>query len=53
VQRNHAIVVVAATAAAAVIRLTSGSNETSKSVEDAAAVKIQCVFRLVFESLKF
>ncbi|KEH43814.1 IQ calmodulin-binding motif protein [Medicago truncatula] len=56
-QRNHAIAVAAATAAAAdaavaaaqaaaaVIRLTSGSNETSKSIEDAAAVKIQCVFR--------
>jgi len=56
-QRNHAIAVAAATAAAAdaavaaaqaaaaVIRLTSASNETSKSIEDAAAVKIQCVFR--------
>jgi hypothetical protein len=34
-----------AAVAAAVIRLTSGSNETSRSIEDSAAVKIQCVFR--------
>jgi ribosomal protein L18 len=56
-QRNHAMAVAVATAAAAdaavaaaqaaaaVIRLTSGSNETSRSIEDSAAVKIQCVFR--------
>ncbi|CAJ2630182.1 unnamed protein product [Trifolium pratense] len=58
-QRNHAVAVAVATAvaadaavaaaqaAAAVIRLTSGSNETSssRSIEDSAAVKIQCVFR--------
>jgi len=45
--------VAAAQAAAAVIRLTFESNKTSKSIEDAAAVKIQCVFQLIFESLKF
>ncbi|KAK7391073.1 hypothetical protein VNO78_19411 [Psophocarpus tetragonolobus] len=56
-QRKHAMAVAAATAAAAdaavaaaqavaaVIRLTSASNETSKSVEDAAAIKIQSAFR--------
>ncbi|KAL5070049.1 hypothetical protein RYX36_020936 [Vicia faba] len=56
-QRNHAMAVAVATAAAAdaavaaaqaaavVIRLTSGSNESSRSIEEAAAVKIQCVYR--------
>lgn len=56
-QRKHAMAVAAATAAAAdaavaaaqaaaaVIRLTSGSNGTSASVEEAAAIKIQSVFR--------
>ncbi|XP_058755390.1 protein IQ-DOMAIN 19-like [Vicia villosa] len=56
-QRNHALAVAVATAAAAdaavaaaqaaavVIRLTSGSNENSRSIEEAAAVKIQCVYR--------
>ncbi|KAK7343612.1 hypothetical protein VNO77_12492 [Canavalia gladiata] len=56
-QRKHAMAVAAATAAAAdaavaaakaaavVIHLTSGSNGTSKSIEEAAAIKIQSVFR--------
>ncbi|CAK8573672.1 unnamed protein product [Lathyrus sativus] len=56
-QRSHAMAVAVATAAAAdaavaaaqaaavVIRLTSGSNESSRSIEEAAAVRIQCVFR--------
>ncbi|TKY51189.1 IQ-DOMAIN 1 [Spatholobus suberectus] len=56
-QRKHAMAVAAATAAAAdaavaaaqavavVIRLTSASNGTSKSIEEAAAIKIQSVFR--------
>ncbi|XP_027367718.1 uncharacterized protein LOC113873674 [Abrus precatorius] len=56
-QRKHEMAVAAATAAAAdaavaaaqaaavVIRLTSASNETSKSIEEVAAIKIQSVFR--------
>ncbi|CAL5209647.1 unnamed protein product [Lathyrus oleraceus] len=56
-QRSHAMAVAVATAAAAdaavaaaqaaavVIRLTSGSNESWRSIEEAAAVRIQCVFR--------
>ncbi|XP_061376190.1 protein IQ-DOMAIN 19-like [Gastrolobium bilobum] len=56
-QRKHAMAVAAATAAAAdaavaaaqavaaVIRLTSGSNGTSRSIEEDAAIKIQSVFR--------
>ncbi|KAG2401477.1 uncharacterized protein HKW66_Vig0194870 [Vigna angularis] len=56
-QRKHAMAVAAATAAAAdaavaaaeavavVIRLTSASNATSKSIKEAAAIKIQSVFR--------
>ncbi|RDX57643.1 Protein IQ-DOMAIN 1, partial [Mucuna pruriens] len=56
-QMKHAMAVAAATAAAAdaavaaaqavaaVIRLTSASNGTSKSIEEAAAIKIQSVFR--------
>ncbi|KAH1191024.1 Protein IQ-DOMAIN 14 [Glycine max] len=56
-QRKHVMAVAAATAAAAdaavaaaqavaaVIRLTSTSNATSKSIEEAAAIKIQSAFR--------
>ena len=56
-QRKHAMAVAAATAAAAdaavaaaqaaaaVIRLTSSSNGTARSIEEAAAIKIQSVFR--------
>jgi len=53
-QRKHAMAVAAAAADAAVaaaqavavvIRLTSASNATSKSIEEAAAIKIQSVFR--------
>ncbi|XLR55439.1 hypothetical protein S83_006111 [Arachis hypogaea] len=44
-QKNHATAVVAATAAATVIRLTSSSNERTGSIEEAAAIKIQSVFR--------
>lgn len=56
-QKKHAMAVAAATAAAAdaavaaaqavavVISLTSASNGTSKSIEEAAAIKIQSVFR--------
>ena len=45
--------VAAAQAVAAVIRLTSTSNATSKSIEEAAAIKIQSSFRshLVFHFL--
>ncbi|CAJ1977166.1 unnamed protein product [Sphenostylis stenocarpa] len=56
-QRKHAMAVAAATAAAAdaavaaaqavaaVIRLTTTSNAAPKSIEEAAAIKIQSVFR--------
>ncbi|XP_016184887.1 uncharacterized protein LOC107626504 [Arachis ipaensis] len=44
-QKKHATAVVAATAAAAMICLTSSSNERTGSIEEAAAIKIQSVFR--------
>ena len=44
-QKKHAMAVAATQAAATVIHLTSGSNGTARSIEEAAAIKIQSVFR--------